>query len=80
MRELWEVKLNYREFLKYRHRAAPRQSHEPEVLTYVAWRNLQAVEAWRTRLGACSTLAAAHPPLSMAADRHASTNVASGRY
>jgi len=71
--------LNYREYLIYRHRSAPPQRHEPEVLTYVAWRNLEAVEAWRTRLRACSTLAAAHPPLSMAADWHASTNRTSGR-
>ena len=80
MRELWEVKLIYREYLIYRHRAAPPPRHEPEVLNYVTWRNLEAVEAWRTRLRGYSTLVAAHSPLSLAADRQVSTNGASGRY
>lgn len=67
-REPLEVMMNYREFLIYRHRSALPERQEPEVLNYVTWRNVQAVEAWRSRLRGCNTYAAAHSPPCLSAD------------
>lgn len=60
--------MNYREFLIFRNRAALYEPQEPEVLSYVTWRNLESVQAWRTRLRGCSTLASECPPHSLLAD------------